>query len=626
MTPTIDPRRGDIEDDASSPKRRSMLSLAGSLLVEISIPKLVVAWLLLIVLPGLMLGLAPIVASIWFTKISDRITTSLAEVWSAILVAIFVGLGWFGGRRIFQLAERSFWSLNSLAVQPCYTACREALRHLLSRQSTPKASRMKGPTLHATTAVLSGLIVCTIALSALLLAWPSAHLLSDLTILSAPKRLAIVALANSVVIVSAYVAAAALVWAIADATMDPPRDLEEYDVPPDHGHSWRIVHLSDVHAVGERFGFRIESGRSGPRGNERLRRLLAQLDALHAREPLHAILITGDMTDAGRSTEWAEFFDAVARYPSLTEIMLILPGNHDLNIVDRANPARLDLPTSQNKKLRKVRMLSAMVAVQGARVRLVDQKGGRLGESLAVALAPHLGNVVAFADAGKPRMTNELSELWNCIFPMVLPPDRHDGLGVILLNSNADTHFSFTNALGMIPAEQVRGIAIASRQYPDACWLIALHHHVVEYPLPAKALSERIGTALVNGNWFVRALRFLAGRAVLMHGHRHVDWIGTCCGLRIVSAPSPVMDATDDQDTCFYLHTLAAGTDRRLRLLQPQRITVAAGQTDTGERREIEFALKCTFSLPFAILSSRGLRLRPKPCCSARAGAAPERA
>src|SRR5580692_11684352 len=546
-----------------------MLSLAGSLLVEISLPKLVVAWLLLIVFPGLMLGLAPIVASIWFGKITDRLAYSLTEIWSAIFVAFFVGLGWFGGRRVFQLAERGFWSLNSLAVQPCYTVCREALRHLLSRQSTHKASGIKGPTLHASTAVLSGLIICTIALLALLSAWPSAHLLSDATILSAPKRLAVVALANSVVIVSAYVAVAALVWAIADATMDPPHDLEAYDVPPDRGRSWRIVHLSDIHAVGER-----------------LSRVLAQLDALHAREPLHAILITGDMTDAGRSSEWAEFFDAVARYPGLAGIMLILPGNHDLNIVDRANPARLDLPMSQNKKLRKVRMVSAMVAVQGARVRLVDQKGGRLGESLAAALAPHLGNVVAFADAGKPRMTNELSELWNRIFPMVLPPDRDDGLGVILLNSNADTHFSFTNALGMIPAEQVRGIAIASRQYPHACWLIALHHHVVEYPHPAKALSERIGTALVNGNWFVRALRFLAGRAVLMHGHRHVDWMGTCCGLRIVSAPSPVMNATDDQDTCFYLHTLAAGTDRRLRLLQPQRITVAAGQT--GERREIE--------------------------------------
>ena len=44
MRPTIDPRRGDIEDDASSTKQRSMLSLAGSLLAEISIPKLVIAW------------------------------------------------------------------------------------------------------------------------------------------------------------------------------------------------------------------------------------------------------------------------------------------------------------------------------------------------------------------------------------------------------------------------------------------------------------------------------------------------------------------------------------------------------------------------------------------------------
>ena len=32
MTPILDPRNGDIEDDASSTKKRSMLSLAGSLL------------------------------------------------------------------------------------------------------------------------------------------------------------------------------------------------------------------------------------------------------------------------------------------------------------------------------------------------------------------------------------------------------------------------------------------------------------------------------------------------------------------------------------------------------------------------------------------------------------------
>lgn len=48
MKAVIDPRRGDVEDDASSSKRRSLLSLAGSLLAEISLPKLAVAWFVLI--------------------------------------------------------------------------------------------------------------------------------------------------------------------------------------------------------------------------------------------------------------------------------------------------------------------------------------------------------------------------------------------------------------------------------------------------------------------------------------------------------------------------------------------------------------------------------------------------
>ena len=49
----------------------------------------------------------------------------------------------------------------------------------------------------------------------------------------------------------------------------------------------------------------------------------------------------------------------------------MIPGNHDLNIVDRANPARMDLPTSPNRHLRQFRALSAMARVQGDRVRMV---------------------------------------------------------------------------------------------------------------------------------------------------------------------------------------------------------------------------------------------------------------
>jgi hypothetical protein len=90
----------------------------------------------------------------------------------------------------------------------------------------------------------------------------------------------------------------------------------------------------------------------------------------------------------------------------------------------------------------------------------------------------------------------------------------------------------------------------------------------------AKMLSERIGTALVNGNWFIRRLRSLSGRAVLMHGHRHIDWIGQCAGLSIISAPSPVMEATNDTDTYFYIHTLGLQQDGTLVVLRPERVEV----------------------------------------------------
>jgi hypothetical protein len=133
----------------------------------------------------------------------------------------------------------------------------------------------------------------------------------------------------------------------------------------------------------------------------------------------------------------------------------------------------------------------------------------------------------------------------------------------------------------MISAEQVQGIEIATAQYPRASWVISLHHHLVEFPRASNALSERIGTALTNGHWFVRRLQPLAGRVVLMHGHRHIDWIGECAGLLIVSAPSPVMEATDDLATYFCIQTLDAGADGRLRLAPPQRISISGQPTGT---------------------------------------------
>ena len=191
---------------------------------------------------------------------------------------------------------------------------------------------------------------------------------------------------------------------------------------PTKARTWRIAHLSDVHVVGEPYGFRLESGRAGPRGNDRFMRVLKQLERLDRSAPFDAILITGDLTDAGTSAEWSEFLSIMAKHPQLCERVFVLPGNHDLNIVDRANPARFDLPTSPNRRLRLLRALSAINLLQGDRVRVVDLAKKRLGKTLAEALQPDLKEIARFADMAKPRFSYAMQELWAKMFPMVVPP------------------------------------------------------------------------------------------------------------------------------------------------------------------------------------------------------------
>jgi len=569
----IDPRQGDIEDDAASPGQRSLLAIAGSLLVEISLPKLLFAWTVLLLLPAVLLGLAPLLVSAWFSTLSQKLAT-LTGVGTALALLAIVAVGWIGWRPLFRIAENNFWSLNALAVQPGYAFTREALRHLTERIWGRKLTVTGRAKLRSANSVAAGIVLSACAVLIAMLAWPASRWTGGWNDLALLHRVAMPALANAILLVSAYLAAASLVWGFADASMPQPVDLAAFDAVSPGGPSWRVAHLSDLHVIGDQYGFRIESGRAGPRGNSRLDRVLARLAAIHAIDPLDHIVITGDMTDAGRAGEWAAFLDSIAHHPELAARTLMLPGNHDVNIVDRANPARLDLPFSPGKRLRQIRTLSAMAAVQGDRVRVVDDLG-KPAVTLNEALAPHREAIVALAEHGGLRRAAALRGLFDDQFPMILPPEAQDGLGIAILNSNSETHFSFTNALGLVSVEQTHRLESAIRHYPAARWIVALHHHVVEYPMPAKAFSERIGTALINGSWFVRGLEALAGRAVVMHGHRHIDWIGACGSLKIISAPSPVMNATDDMATHFYVHTLTAGPDGKLDLLPPERVEIA---------------------------------------------------
>jgi 3',5'-cyclic AMP phosphodiesterase CpdA len=577
--PLFDPRRGDAEDDASSPKQRSLLAIAGGLLAEISLPKLVFAWTFSILLPAVLLGLAPLVATAWIQKVSKTVA-EITGLGAILILLIVIGLGLIGWRPLLRTVENNFWSLNALAVQPGYAFCREALRYLAERAISKDFGVVTRARWGAISSAGAGIILCICGGLIAIAVWPASHWVATAADLLSLHRLILPTLANAIVVVSAYFAGASLVWGLADASMEQPVDLATVDAVPGRL-TWRVAHLSDIHQVGEQYGFRIESGRSGPRGNDRFTRVMDRIEAIHTVSPLDVVLVSGDMTDAGRGTEWAEFLDVVARHPVLAERMIILPGNHDLNIVDRLNPARLDLPFSPSKRLRQMRALSAITVVQGHRVLVVDPISGKLERTLAETLAPHRQWIADFADSGSLRLSTGLGRLWDDQFPMILPPATADGLGVVVLNSNAETHFSFTNALGMVSVEQIRRLVTAIDGFPHAHWIVALHHHLIEYPMSLAALSERVGTALINGSWFVRKLRTIAAQAIVMHGHRHIDWIGQCGKLKIISAPSPVMGAKNEASTYFHIHTLTSGSSGELCLLPPERVEIT-GVNDPG--------------------------------------------
>jgi Calcineurin-like phosphoesterase len=576
-SPLFDPRQGDVEDDTSSPKERSLLAIAGSLLAEISLPKLVFACIFSILLPALLLGLAPLIATAWLLKLS-RIAAQITGFGTAVVLLAIIALGWIGWRPLLRIVEINFWSLNALAIQPSYVFCCEALRFLTDRTLSKDTSAVARARSRAISSAAAAVILCICAVFVATVFWQASRWVGTAADLLDLHNLILPMLANTIVVICVYLSVASLIWGLADATMDQPIDLAAFDPAPGD-RTWRIAHLSDIHLVGEQYGFRIESGRSGPSGNSRFSHIMTRIEAIHNIRPLDLVLVTGDMTDAGRATEWAEFMDAVGQHPVLAARMIILPGNHDLNIVDRQNPARLDLPFSPGKRLRQMRALSAIAAVQGRRVLVVDPARGNFGPTLAEALAPHRQWIADFADTGSLRLSAGLGRLWDKQFPMILPPATKDGLAVAILNSNAETHFSFTNALGVVSAEQTRKLEAAINKFPEAHWIVALHHHLVEYPMSVAKFSERIGTALINGSWFVRKLQPFAARIIVMHGHRHIDWIGACGKLKIISAPSPVMGGKNDVRTYFHIHTLTSSLGGQLCLLQPERVEVAGAST-----------------------------------------------
>jgi hypothetical protein len=167
-----------------------------------------------------------------------------------------------------------------------------------------------------------------------------------------------------------------------------------------------------------------------------------------------------------------------------------------------------------------------------------------------------------------------MAKIWKAIFPLVEPAEGN-GYGAILLDSNARSHFSLTNALGVVSRSQLRTLKLFLRNSPGCAWMILLHHQVVEYPITGISLSDRIGLSLVNAPDVLAAIAPHAARVLVFHGHRHRDWIGTCSNVILCSAPSVTLGSCDGKYRgTFHMHDFAVGADGGIRLATTERVRV----------------------------------------------------
>jgi hypothetical protein len=163
------------------------------------------------------------------------------------------------------------------------------------------------------------------------------------------------------------------------------------------------------------------------------------------------------------------------------------------------------------------------------------------------------------------------------MFPLIEPPSSDRAWGVILLNSNAASHFSLTNAIGVVDPAQMKALRAILQNFPDHAWIILLHHQVVDYPVASIPLRDRVGLALVNAPDLLATIVPHASRVLVFHGHRHRDWIGTCGEVVLCSAPSVTLGCEGAEDTrgSFRIHELAMAGGGEIHLVATQQIKIA---------------------------------------------------
>jgi 3',5'-cyclic AMP phosphodiesterase CpdA len=362
-----------------------------------------------------------------------------------------------------------------------------------------------------------------------------------------------------------------------------PDQKGEFVRPAGFRGSLRVAHLSDLHLT-EHGGVLAVSGGLG--GNAQFKALLDAHASVLKRQD--AVILTGDVTDAGRATEWKAFFAAWERL-GLAGRGILVPGNHEVNIIDPADRVAVD-PAHVLRAKRLVRTLAALDRMQGDRAWVWGAQGPELLRDHlarhAYALEtfvrdPSLGTLALpwmrlagtlLLGSWKPasrsalRRLDALNRLWQGCFPMLVSIPKSRALALVL-DSNVAATGIWDNALGELKPAQLRRLKLllSHPRFAGSPKPALLHHHVALPPLNLSVTYDFKSDlmSLLNARDLVDALP--PGRQLILHGHKHLSYFGHVARrIQVVSAPSSTLpdERHPSKSLGFYTLSLALGADQ----------------------------------------------------------------
>src|SRR5262245_2421995 len=129
-----DLRRGDADDNRASPYGRGWRGVLVSTLLEFNFLTATLAFVTLVIVPLLLVGLAPPLILIYSRHKLDAAATISTHPLAAIFsIALLIGVGVWMGKPLLLTAVDNLWHLHYTLVFPLFVGLRETISALMER-------------------------------------------------------------------------------------------------------------------------------------------------------------------------------------------------------------------------------------------------------------------------------------------------------------------------------------------------------------------------------------------------------------------------------------------------------------------------------------------------------------